>query len=114
MNILKKIPKKIENKPYISINKEGERFAIIDYEIYKILNNNIKDNDLLNVWYNSKKRNNDNSSIKNIIIKDSKINKLKIINHTDLYCDCSNFKNNNNCRHIEKLKKFFKMEKDNF
>jgi|AntAceMinimDraft_7_1070363.scaffolds.fasta_scaffold05561_3 hypothetical protein len=108
MNILKKLPKRIKTKPSVSINKQGERFAIIDFIMYKILNDNIDEKDLLMVWYNTKQKNDNNSSIKNIImVKNSKKYKLKIINDTELYCNCSEFENNEDCHHIKKLKKFF-------
>jgi len=108
INILKELPKKIQNKPIISINKYGERYAIIDYIMYHILNDDITEKDLLTIWYKSK---NNKTPIKNIIFKDTKIHKIKIINYTELYCDCDNFKSNNDCRHIQKLKKFFDIKK---
>jgi len=111
INILRELPKKIRHKPTITTNNHDERYAIIDYIMYHVLNNDITEKDLIMVWYKSKTKNNDRSSVKNIIFKDTKMHKMKIINHTELYCDCDKFNSDNDCRHIEKLKKFFEMEK---
>jgi len=52
---------------------------------------------------------NNKIKIKNIILKDNKINTIKIINDLDISCDCSIFKEKNDCRHISKMKQYFKM-----
>lgn len=111
MNQLTNIPTRIYSKPNVTTNKIGERFVILDFIMYKITNDDITENDLLMVWYKSKTKNDDRTSIKNIIFKGNKTHKMKIINHTELYCDCDIFKNKNDCRHIGKLKKYFDMEK---
>ena len=110
-SILRELPKRISSKPSITTNKSGDRYAIIDFIMYHVLNDDISEKDLLMVWYKSKNKNDDKSSVKNIIFKDTKMNRMKIINHTELYCDCDEFKNINDCRHIGKLKKFFNIEK---
>ena len=108
INILNKIPKRITTKPSVSITNKGKRFAIIDYILYRIDNDNIKESDLMMVWYNTNK-NTKVDFVKNIIVKDNKINKIKIIDDLTISCDCSTFKEKNDCRHISKMKKYFKM-----
>lgn len=110
IDLLRELPKKIKSKPSITTNYKGERFAIIDFIMYKIVNERIKINDLLKIWADTIKGDKPKRIEKNIVIKrKNKINKLKIIKDHILQCDCKEFKNSNDCIHITKLKKYFKM-----
>ena len=110
INLLRELPKKINSKPSITTNYKGERFAIIDFIMYKIVNERIKINDLLKIWANTIKKDKPRRIEKNIVIKrENKINNLKIIKDHILQCDCEEFERLNDCIHISKLKKYFKM-----
>ena len=106
IELLRELPKEIKSKPSANTNYKGERFADIDFILYKIVNENIKLNSLIKVWKNTTNKRK-RIPEKNIIIKDSKINRLKIVNDFILQCDCNEFKKHNDCIHIGKLKKSF-------
>ena len=113
MHILRELPDAIHTKPEIEIGKDNVRYAIIDQVMYRIENNHIELNDLHFIWRLTSMKKEKHHRItprikeKNIIIKDKKINRIKISNDISLQCDCEEFKLNDQCKHTSKIRRLF-------
>jgi len=107
MDILTKIPNIIHSKPVITRTNGGNRFVVIDYIMYQLLDESITLGKLMSVWIRTNQMS-INRDKKTFLIKD-KENTTKLTLHEDyiLSCECLKFRKDNTCKHTEKVYRYF-------